>query len=75
MADKYESTKKRFKCSFCGGDGYITPWETTGKSDTAHDYLSVEDCSACGGKGSMIVEVRDYRKVSKKKKLIVPGEY
>ena len=63
---------KKFKCSQCTGKGYSQIWESNTPKD---EHLEIKDCESCKGKGILMLEVEDLRKVSKKRKLYVKGEY
>ena len=64
--------KKKFDCKSCDEDGYTTTWESDKKTD---EYLEIKDCDVCDGKGHIYFEVKDIRKISKKKKLVHTSEY
>ncbi len=58
--------KKKFVCSACDQDGYTAEWAS---DNTKEEHLEIKDCDVCDGKGYVMLEVRDLRKKSKKKKL------
>ena len=58
--------KKKFACSVCDADGYTATWESDNPKE---EHLEIKDCDICDGKGFVMLEVRDLRKKSKKRKL------
>ncbi len=58
--------KKKFACSACDADGYTEEWASDNPKE---EHLEITDCDVCNGTGFVMLEVRDLRKKSKKRKL------
>jgi DnaJ-class molecular chaperone len=67
-----ESMFKKITCGDCKGDGQNGEWNE--KIEGKPQYV-VTDCKSCKGLGTVVLEIIDKRKISKKEKLYYPDSY
>ncbi len=65
---------QKFFCKNCVGGGFVDKWEGDNK-ETGFENLVLKDCNVCNGKGHVLIEVMDERKVTKDKKADYDKEY